>query len=204
MKSTPFLWSQAANSGAGDLSEQLSCCWNSFRTHGDEQGDFFHTCSRGRDKNLTYHVIERNMSSLICFILLRKLFQLHDKDSMANIIMIFYILHPLWWLFLIHYFWMSLSMLYILLHSGPGPGFIYFGYFILSLLNPPASLTFMPRNGHRVFPFYNSYMQKIHPSQKCPFHPQEESGATWLIDTTSPEIEKEIWLKGRDEWKLLS
>lgn len=29
----------------------------------------------------------------------------------------------------------------------------------------------------RVFPFCNLYMQKIHPSQECPFHPQEESGA---------------------------
>lgn len=138
-------------------------------------GWLFSHLLQGKRQNLTYHVIERNMSSQRCFILLCKLFQRHDKDSMANI-MIFYILHPLWWLFLIHYFWMSLSMLYILLHSGPGPGFIYIGYFILSLLNPPASLTFMPRNGHRVFPFYNSYMQKIHPSQECPFHPQEESG----------------------------
>lgn len=99
-----------------------------------------------------------------------------------------------------HYFWMSFSVLYILLHAGPGPGFIYTGYFILSLLNPPGSLTFMPE----FFLFYNLYTQKIQPSQECPFHPQEESGATWLIDTTSPEIEKVIWLKGRDEWKLLS
>ena len=88
--------------------------------------------------------------------------------------------------------------------QAPGPGFIYVGYFILSSLNPPVSLTFMPRNEHRVFPFYNLYMQKIHPSQECPFHPQEESGATWLIDTTSPETEKAIWLKGKNEWKLLS
>lgn len=62
----------------------------------------------------------------------------------------------------------------------------------------------MPRNEHRVFPFYNLYMQKIHPSQECPFHPQEESGATWLIDMTSPETENAIWLKGKNEWKLLS
>lgn len=118
------------------------------------------------------------------------------------------------------YIWHSLRSLFLIQKSiipeghflcctpccvqAPGPGFIYIGYFMLSSYNPPVSPTAMPRNGHRVFPFYNLYMQKIHPSQECSFHPQEESGAIWLIDTTSPEIEKAIWLKGSHGWKLLS
>ena len=85
-------------------------------------------------------------------------------------------------------------------------GQVLFLLVILYFLHSTIQFPLLLRQGTSTeFFLYITYVcRKINPDLEYPLHPQEESGATWLIDMTSPEIEKAIWMKGKDEWKLLS
>lgn len=86
-------------------------------------------------------------------------------------------------------------------HQAPGLEFIYVGYFTLS--HPPLQFPSPScQKADAEFFLFIIYSVEHISKSGCSFQPQEESGATWLTDRTNPAIEKAIWLKRRDEWKL--